>query len=530
MPVSEGKIYNGFFLAILVVAIIVVVLCLCQCYKSNFTTLDPPINSNIIGVNVTLNSNLAHDTCPVTSLNEFTVADNLGIKKYREFYPDSLATVLSYVIPYDGATTVVQPNNPTANRLKDIITFLLKNDARFTIVCNTDYWSNNANKRPFNYGLLFKEMMKVKTNNGGYLVEAVHLGLDGGSTNPNQVEVNLRTAQIVAGTSKNPITDVVNNLISNLPTERQSGNLKIIISAQGDVCVDTTSPSDGWGEICGPSTPCKDGYGSIDWSTLKGLLTTQLQAVNKLGYPIYLATTKYPYYNVGGKGTDMTVSMPDTYAGAIALYIQSVANLNSALGTNFKPMIAETGWPASCIGGHGFPGKIPNMDPRRIRASSCNQSNMWKYFVSPLYKKYNNTSMMVNGVQYKPSDFTTQINNLERFWWVLSGDGTHVDCYNPANTDLTEGKYFRDNGWSMFTKRGDFKYPYPNLTIIDDRGSMRDYPPCVEAPNTGCPAGVACCRGDQNIPYVNARTGDPITPCCAHNASPSKSYIPQPFC
>ena len=47
MPINEGKIYNGLFLAILVVAIIVVVLCLCSHRKSNFT-IDPTIDSNII--------------------------------------------------------------------------------------------------------------------------------------------------------------------------------------------------------------------------------------------------------------------------------------------------------------------------------------------------------------------------------------------------------------------------------------------------------------------------------------------------
>jgi len=566
MPINEGKIYNGLFLAILVVAIIVVVLCLCSHRKSNFT-IDPTIDSNIIGANVSLGiGNLGPDTCPITSLNEFTIADKLGIKKFREWYPDSLAIALSYIDtkldpkPIAGISTVM---NPTQQRLQKIIQYLYNNNARFTLVLNTDYWDcfqkscipstgKNRNTHPAggDYGLTFEEMMRVKTQNGGYMVEAIHLGLDGGSQ--NQVEVSLRRAQLKTGTGAKPITDVVNTLISYLPAERKVGGggtpVKIIISAQGDDCVDATSSiGGGWGEISGPANDCSERYGGIDWSTLKGLLTTQLQDINKLGYPVYLATTKYPYYYVGNDN-NLKVSMPDTYAGTIGVYIQSVKNLNQQLGTNFKPMIAETGWPSTCDGGivddKGNSGSIPNLNAKKIRASSCNQSNMWKYFVSPLYNNtQSKTTITVNGKQYNPSDFSTDIKGVERFWWVLSGDGTHVDCYNPEHTNDKEGIYYRDNGWSMFTKRGDFKYPYPNLTVVDGQGSDRTYPPCVYIADGICPpvGGInhqttRCCTAGQRLsgidPTANAIDVENQVPCCYSDMTfnNNKHYVGPTFC
>ena len=530
---------NIYLIVAVILLVIVFIFVITGTSIGNFTSNSP---NNDLGFNITYDANLNNGSCPVVSANEIAISQNLGVKNLREFYPDSITVALSFVNKDVDPCSYVNPSQCLPRTgVKNAMEQTINGDSSITAVISTDF---DFTSKPFGGPISFEDVLKFKKPNGKYLVTRLHIGLKKDPKTVNEVEVSLRESigNVINNNqtpSNNDIVNRINQIIKILNDNgRTKNDMELIISAQGDTCTDEQSSSNDYafGNIFGPPAngSCVDSSGQTytvaKYNAYKPYLDSIVQTLKSSNFNIYFASTIYPFYYFDINTDPSYWTQPEDYLALIFRYSQYIKMINNKYGTSFKPMVAETGWPSYCEN-YGISDKYGMLNPARMRASPCNKCNMWKFFVNPGDTGYTNTTTIKGKKTSVPSNAA---NGVPRYWWVLSGDATHADCWKNPTTgapgSAQDSIVFRQNGWNMFNNLGDFMCPYPQSTKISGYGSQGGkLTECMDCPTGAQPDDwkPACCASGNLCPDFNPNTGLQIT-CCADNNNPNR--LCQTYC
>jgi hypothetical protein len=570
-----------------IIAIVIFIVLFVIPTANKFTTTT---SGSDIGFNLAFNPNIGNDSCPVASVNDLTIAKAIKANNYRSYMPEEIVTLLAYDTAqpspnqaYTCATKGVPADAkiPQDGTQAGFLKIMNDPSSSLQVALDLDYDLSTSipDASGFCPGLLFAEALKkypritrLQVGLVSSKVSDIHSSTGSGG-NLNPTETSLRTAIYTAmsgaedhyvltnrpydpatGRAGPPSAPIPhgNNATDNIMIARLHQvfamlqtigrtDIELVIPAQGDTQVDDSNSTDpyAFGNIFGPPKAGAFDYTSGQYNTYKpwfdGLMNT-IVALKKAGAKInYLASTLYPYYYVS-KAAPSTWSQPEDYAGLLYQQKQYIAKINKKYGTALSYMVSETGWPSFCdhgAGGLGAEKIYPRLNPLRRRASPCHKCIMWKYFVNPGDSGYKSTVSVFGKSVSVPSNVG---NGVPRYWWVLAGDATHVDCWanpEPAPGQTIDSSVYRANGWNMINSRGDFACPYPENIRTPGTGSKGGVLLNSKC-EIGCPPGSPgrgylpmCCKPGQNCTFLDPNTGREA-PCCTPPPPPPGVAPPPP--
>lgn len=505
-------------LVLLVVLVCVIIYLLSKKYASFSNTKYAPKDE--IGWNVSFATNINEYSCPLLSANDVKIGMQVGGKNFRNFYPPELGTMMGFdlgkLTPGGGGGDFYISQKGALDAFRQI----KDNGGKLTVPISRDFDVDQLVDSTW-YKVPWSDVLKNYK-----FINRLQIGLSA-ANNPTEVPLKnaIREAQAAGGS---PTDNVITQYIKRISTLLQSigrTDMEIILPMQGDDDVDYNAPSGPyvWGNIFGPPASGATGYSSDEYTSLQPWVDGLMQTIKTYlidGFPkVYFAATIYPfYYGVSEGGDPHANTQPSTYAALIYRAILSVDALNSQYGfTKPQFLVSETGWPSYCEYHEPNPllpagTRYPALSANRIKASPCKKCEMWTYFYNPGAAGAK-TSTVVFG-KNQTIDMS-RVGKTPRYWWVLSGDGTHADCWTNAAPTAMGGpgnsKIWRANGWSMVTpwnqkgnglqKGGNFFCDFPQNTAN-------------KVPGVGTLGGAVATNQKQNISpnYVQCNPGQPCRP------------------